>query len=154
MRICNKKKTRPKQALKNQIFKRFFALLFSYCKFLSFFAAFSMKFACFFKSRPSKFMRPRSVSWPSTLFNGFRKNHQKSSKNLPKILPKPSPKPRKMDPKSQQIIKKTQDNLRCAKNAKKMRKSAKNGPQTCPKGAYSKMLRSPRCPAWLPKLPL
>ena len=84
----------------NQIFKRFFGLFFSYCKFASFFAAFSMKFACFFKSRPSKFMRPRSVSWPSTPFNVFRINHQKSSKNPPKILPKPFPKPRKIDPKS------------------------------------------------------
>ena len=103
----------------NQIFKGFFGLFFSYRKFASIFCCFFAKFAWFFKSRPSNFMRPRNVSWPSTPFNAFRKNHQKSSKNLPKILPKPFPKPRKIDPKSQKIVAKTQDNLRCVKNSKK-----------------------------------
>ena len=103
----------------NQIFEGFFGLVFSYREFASIFCCFFAKFACFFKSRPSNFMRPRSVSWPSTPFNAFRKNHQKSSKNLPKILPKPFPKPRKINPKSQKIVTKTQDNLRCVKNSKK-----------------------------------
>jgi len=87
----------------NQIFKRFFGLLFSYCKFASFFAPFSMKFACFFKSRPSKFMRPRSVSWPSTPLRVFRENYQKLLKILPKSSPKPSPKPPKIQKKTPKI---------------------------------------------------
>ena len=103
----------------NQIFEGFFGLFFSNREFASIFCCFFAKFAWFFKNRPLNFMRPRSVSWPSTPFNAFRKNHQKSSKNLPKILPKPSPKPRKIDPKSQKIVTKMQDNLRCVKSSKK-----------------------------------
>jgi len=76
------------KTLQNQIFKQFFCLFFSDRKFASFFCSFATNFACFLKSRPSKFMRPRSVLLASTRFRFFRKNYQKSSENRPKILPK------------------------------------------------------------------
>ena len=136
------------KTLPNLIFKCFFWPFFSYCKFASIFHYFFMYFACFFKSRPSNFMRPRSVSWPSTPFRVFRKNHQKSPKNPPKILPKPLPKPRKIDPKSKKIVEKTQDGLRCLKKPKKLATRTKNEPRpphksTDPRGSPTFLGSSP-----------
>ena len=56
-------------------------------------------FVCFCKSRPLKFMRPRSVLLTSTRFGMLRKKYQKSSKNLPETCPKS----RKVEEKSRKM---------------------------------------------------
>ena len=74
------------KTLPNQIFYQFLRLFFSGCKFASFFCSFVAEFVYFCKSRPLKFMRPRSVLLTSTRLGMFRKKY---IKNRRKILPKP-----------------------------------------------------------------
>ena len=85
--VPNPSQMEPK-TLPNQIFEQFLRLFFSGRKFASFFCSFVAEFVCFCKSRPLKFMRPRSVLLTSTRFGMFRKKYQKSSKNLLKTCPK------------------------------------------------------------------
>ena len=80
----------------------------------------------FLKSRPSKFMRPRSVSWPSTPFRLFRRHRQKSSKNPSQIAPKPLPQTRKINLKSKTIVKIMQDGF------PKRPRTAPGRPRTAP----------------------
>ena len=87
------------KTLPNQIFEQFLRLFFSGRKFASFFCSFVAEFVCFCKSRPLKFMRPRSVSLTSTRFGMFRKKYQKSSKNLPETCPKSRKNQRKIEKK-------------------------------------------------------
>ena len=85
--VPNPSQMEPK-TLPNQIFEQFWRLFFSGRKFASFFCSFVAEFVCFCKSRPLKFMRPRSVSLTSTRFGMFRKKYPKSSKNLLETCPK------------------------------------------------------------------
>ena len=113
------------KTLPNQIFEQFWRLFFSGRKFASFFCSFVAEFVCFCKSRPLKFMRPRSVSLTSTRFGMFRKKYQKSSKNLLKTCPKSRKNQRKIEKnenKSMEKAKMSEANqkmcYRCENNAK------------------------------------
>ena len=67
----------------NQIFQHFLGLFVSGRKFAFLFCSFVAECVCFLKSRPSKFMRPRSFLLTSALFRLF-------SKLLSKIIEKSS----------------------------------------------------------------
>ena len=73
----------------NQIFEHSLGLFVYGCKFACFFGSFVAEFVCFLKSRPLKFMRPRSVLLTSTRLGLFRKKIskivEKSSRNPPQI---------------------------------------------------------------------
>ena len=97
--VPNPSQMEPK-TLPNQIFDQFLRLFFSGRKFASFSCSFVAEFVCFCKSRPSKFMRPRSVLWTSTRFGMFRK---KVSKNHRKNLPKPPQNRGKIKEKSKKM---------------------------------------------------
>ena len=109
----------------NQIFEQFWRLFFSGRKFASFFCSFVAEFVCFCKSRPLKFMRPRSVSLTSTRFGMFRKKYQKSSKNLLKTCPKSRKNQRKIDKnenKSMEKAKMSEENQKMRYKYEKIRK--------------------------------
>ena len=113
------------KTLPNQIFEQFWRLFFSGRKFASFFCSFVAEFVCFCKSRPLKFMRPRSVSLTSTRFGMFRKKYQKSSKNLLKTCPKSRKNQRKIDKnenKSMEKAKMSEENQKMRYKYEKMRK--------------------------------
>ena len=121
------------KTLPNQIFEHSLGLFVYGCKFACFFGSFVAEFVCFLKSRPLKFMRPRSVLLTSTRSGIFRKN----IKNRRKILPKPSPNRVKIEEKSRKIWKDRWKQPRwvrkaknCVKNAKKLRKVTQHSPQT------------------------
>ena len=59
----------------------------------------------------------------------FQEKLEKSSKQPPKILPKSTPNPSKIGKKSTNIDQKSDADLRCAKKAKKVRKSGPRAPQ-------------------------
>ena len=102
--VPNPSQMEPK-TLPNQIFEQFLRLFFSGRKLASFVCSFVANFVCFCKSRPLKFMRPRSVLWTSTGFRMFRRTEQKSSKNPPETFPKSRnnrEKSRNIDGKSQE----------------------------------------------------
>ena len=90
-----------------------------------FFCSFVAEFVCFCKSRPLKFMRPRSVSLTSTRFGMFRKKYQKSSKNLPETCPKSRKNQRKIEKnenKSMEKAKMSEENQKMRYKYEKMRK--------------------------------
>ena len=84
--VPNPSQMEPKP-LPNQIFEQVLRLFFLVVNLHCFFCSFVAEFVCFCKSRPLKFMRPRSVLLTSTRFGMFRKKYQKSSKNLPETFP-------------------------------------------------------------------
>ena len=71
----------------------------------------------FLKSRPSKFMRPRSVLLTSTRLCIFSKRYQKSSKNPPETLPKSN----KNRGKNKKNLKKTMEKAKTSEQSQKMR---------------------------------
>ena len=113
---------RPSQI---RFFEQFLRLFFSGREFASSFCTFVAEFVCFCKSRPLKFMRPRSVSLTSTRFGMFRKKYQKSSKNLLKTCPKSRKNQRKIDKnenKSMEKAKMSEENQKMRYKYEKMRK--------------------------------
>ena len=96
--VPNPSQMEPK-TLPNQIFEQFLRLFFSGCKFASFICSFVAEMVCFCKSRPLKFMRPRSVLLTSTRFGMFRK----SIKNHRKPFPKPAQNRGKIKEKSRKM---------------------------------------------------
>jgi len=60
-------------------------------------------------------MRPRNVLLTFALFRIFRKKSPKIIENPPEISAKTHPKPPKIKQKSQKIVIKIQDELRCVK---------------------------------------
>ena len=96
-------------------------------------------------------MGPEHVLTKSTSSIEMRKNVEKSPPESSKILPKSSPNPSQIHRKSKkiekQIAKKCYDDLRCAQNAKNVRKSAKNAPKRVPRGGESFLRRRTRTPA-------
>ena len=128
--VPNPSQMEPK-TLPNQIFEQFLRLFFSGRKFASFFCSFVAEFVCFCKSRPLKFMRPRSVSLTSTRFGMFRKKYQKSSKNLLKTCPKSRKNQRKIDKnenKSMEKTKMSEENQKMRYKYEKMRKKCQLEP--------------------------
>ena len=107
------------ETLPNQIFEQ------SGRKFASFFCSFVAEFVCFCKSRPLKFMRPRSVSLTSIRFSMFRKKYQKSSKKLLETWPKSRKNPRKIEKnenKSMEKAKMSEENQKMRYKCERMRK--------------------------------
>ena len=106
--VPNPSQTEPK-TLPNQIFEQFLRLFFSGRKFAAFFCSLVAEFVWFCKSRPLKFMRPRSVLLTSTRFGMLRKKVskiiEKPSRNLSQI----EEKSKKNREKSEQIDGKSQD---------------------------------------------
>ena len=100
--VPNPSQMEPK-TLPNQIFEQFLHLFFSGRKFASFFCSVVAEFVCFCKSRPLKFMRPRSVSLTSIRFSIFWKKYQKSSENLLETCPKSRKNQKKIENKWKQI---------------------------------------------------
>ena len=124
--VPNPSQMEPK-TLPNQIFEQFLRLFFSGRKFASFFCSFVAEFVCFCKSRPLKFMRPRSVCWlPHVLacFEKSIKNHRKTFRNLPKI----EEKSKKNRETWKEINGKSQDEWGKPKNELQIRKNAKKVP--------------------------
>ena len=122
--VPNPSQMEPK-TLPNQIFEQFLRLFFSGRKFASFFCSFVAEFVCFCKSRPLKFMRPRSVSLTSTRFGMFRKKYQKSSKNPPETYQKSRKNQRtieKNENKSMEKAKMSEENQKMRYKYEKMRK--------------------------------
>ena len=93
-----------------------------------FFCSFVAEFVCFCKSRPLKFMRPRSVLLTSTRFGMFRKKYQKSSKNLPETCPKSRKNQRKIDKNDNKSMQKAEMSEENPKMRYKFEKIAKNEP--------------------------
>ena len=117
-----KRSPRPSQI---RFLNNFCACFFLVVNSHRFFCSFVAEFVCFCKSRPLKFMRPRSVSLTSTRFGMFRKKYQKSSKNLLKTCPKSRKNQRKIDKnenKSMEKAKMSEENqkmrYKCEKHAK------------------------------------
>ena len=115
------------ETLPNQIFEQFWRLFFSGRKFASFVCSFVAEFVCFCKSRPLKFMRPRSVLLTSIRFSIFRKKYQKSSKNPSETFPKSRKNRRKIEKnenKSMEKAKMSEENqklrYRCQEESKKV----------------------------------
>ena len=128
--VPNPSQMEPK-TLPNQIFEQFLSLFFSGRKFASFFFSFVAEFVCFCKSRPLKFMRPRSVLLTSTRFGMFRKKYQKSSKNLPETCPKLRKNQRKIEKnenKSMEKAKMSEENQKMRYKCEKMRKKCQLEP--------------------------
>ena len=125
--VPNPSQMEPK-TLPNQIFEQFLRLFFSGRKFASFFCSFVAEFVCFCKSRPLKFMRPRSVSLTSTRFGMFRKKYQKSSKNLLETCPKSRKNQRKIEKNENKSMEKAKMSEENQKLRYKCEKSAKNEP--------------------------
>ena len=122
--VPNPSQMEPK-TLPNQIFEQFWRLFFSGRKFASFFCSFVAEFVCFCKSRPLKFMRPRSVSLTSTRFGMFRKKYQKSSKNLLETCPKSRKNQRKIEKNENKSMEKAKMSEENHKNALQMQKNTK-----------------------------
>ena len=96
-----------------------------------FFCSFVAEFVCFCKSRPLKFMRPRSVSLTSTRFGMFREKYQKSSKNLLKTCPKSRKNQRKINKnenKSMEKAKMSEENQKMRYRCEKIRKKCQLEP--------------------------
>ena len=111
----------------NNFGARFFLVVNSH----RFFCSFVAEFVCFCKSRPLKFMRPRSVSLTSTRFGMFRKKYQKSSKNLLKTCPKSMKNQRKIDKnenKSMEKAKMSEENQKMCYKCEQMRKKGQLEP--------------------------
>ena len=89
-----------------------------------FFCSFVAEFVCFCKSRPLKFMCPRSVLLTSTRFSMFRKKYQKSSKNLLETCPKSRKNRRKIDKNENKLMEKAKMNEENQKIRYKCEKSA------------------------------
>ena len=128
--VPNRSQMEPK-TLPNQIFEQFLRLFFSGRKFASFFCSFVAEFVCFCKSRPLKFMRPRSVSLTSIRFSIFRKKYQKSSENLLETCPKSKKNQRKIEKnenKSMEKAKMSEENQKMRYKFEKMRKKCQLEP--------------------------
>ena len=106
----------------NQFFQHFLGLFVSGRNFAFLFCRFVAECVCFLKSRPLKFMRPRSVLLTSTRSGIFRKKYQKSSKNSPETLPKSNKNQGKIK-KNEKIDGKSQDERGKPKNVLKIRKN-------------------------------
>ena len=109
----------------------FLRLFFSGRKFERFFCSFVTEFVCFCKSRPLKFMRPRSVSLTSIRFSIFRKKYQKSSENLLETCPKSRKNQRKIEKnenKSMEKAKMSEENQKMRYKCEKMRKKCQLEP--------------------------
>ena len=101
----------------NQIFQHFLGLFVSGRKFAFLFCSFVAECVCFLKSRPLKFMRPRSVLLTSTRSGMFRNKFQKSSKNPPETLPKSS----KNRGKIKKNLKRSMETAKMSKESQKLR---------------------------------
>ena len=93
-----------------------------------FLCSFVAEFVCFCKSRPSKFMRPRSVLLTSTGFGMFRTKYQKSSKNFFKTCPKSRTNRRKIEKNENKSMEKATMSEENQKMRYKFDKIAKNDP--------------------------
>ena len=121
------------KTLPNQIFEQFWRLFFSERKFASFFCSFVAEFVCFCKSRPLKFMRPRSVSLTSTLLGMFWKKLTKIVEKFSRNPPQIEQKSRKKWEKSKKNHGKAQDEWGKPKTANKMRKKCEKSPNVAPR---------------------
>ena len=113
----------------NQIFEYFLGLFVSGRKFAFLFCSFVAECVCFLKSRPLKFMRPRSVLLTSTRLGMFRKKYQKSSKNLPETYPKSRKNQTKIEKKqnkSKEKAKMSEENQKMRYKFEKMRKKCQH----------------------------
>ena len=93
--------------------------------------SFVAEFVCFCKSRPLKFMRPRSVLLTSTRFGMLRKKYQKSSKNLPETYPKSRKNQRKIEKnqnKSMEKAKMSEETQKMRYRCEKIRKNCQLEP--------------------------
>ena len=133
-----KRRPRPSQTLPKwsprpsqiRFLSNFWASLFLVAN-LHVFCSFVAEFVCFCKSRPLKFMRPRSVLLTSTRFGMFRKKYQKSSKNLLETCPKSRKNQRKIEKnenKSMEKAKMSEENQKMSYKFEKMRKKCQLEP--------------------------
>ena len=84
-----------------------------------FICSFVAEFVCFCKSRPLKFMRPRSALLTSIRFGMFRKKYQKSSKNLPETCSKSRKKQKQIEKNENKSMEKAKMSEKCVTSSKK-----------------------------------
>ena len=116
------------KTLPNQIFEHSLGLFVYGCKFACFFSSFVAEFVCFLKSRPLKFMRPRSVLLTSTCLGMFSKKYQKSLKNPPETHPKSKKHRRKIKKNLKKWIAKGKTSEESQKMGSTCEKTAKSDP--------------------------
>ena len=101
----------------NQIFQHFLGLFVSGRNFAFLFCSFVAECVCFLKSRPLKFMRPRSVLLTSTRLGLFRKKISKIVENPPETLPKSS----KNRGKIKKNLKRSMETAKMSEESQKLR---------------------------------